>query len=116
VERALSTQQLAEETSQGRNWDQLSAWVPFHKLLEGFDRAQATPEQATALIQGKQHVLSNILKTFTPSPLRRQHHSSDTPSSHIAIYSEYQLIAVACQTHGEWGLERVFPLESGTSS
>jgi len=95
VDRAWTIQQLAEA---GTDWESLPCWVPFDRLLDGFDRAEATQEEATALLHGKQSVLPGLLQKSNLSPL----------SECVAIYSSKQLVAVARKENHLWGIERVF--------
>ncbi len=105
---ALSTAEVGHAMEQGKRWDELSAWVPFDRLLDGYERAEASADEATALMQGKQGVLPGILA-------RAGTIAGPTTSSRIAIYQARRLVAVAAHEGGQWGLERVFvPEESGT--
>jgi tRNA pseudouridine55 synthase len=105
LDDALSVKQLADASASGQKWDQLASWVPFDRLLDGYDRADASPEDALALFQGRQAVLPHILSRVKPG------RKTLAPTSHIAIYQEQVLIAVARQDNGVWGLERVFTPE-----
>lgn len=78
-------------------WESHPAFVPFDRLLEGYPHVQATPEEAEALVQGKQQYLAAIIARATS-------HSNN----HLAVFLKERLIAVAVQENGIWGLERVF--------
>jgi hypothetical protein len=106
----LSLDEILEATRQGKSWDELSAWIPFQKMLDGYDRAEATRDEALALVQGRQNVLLNILKRVQNAPCPETHWSlkKDRPRTHVTIYTSGVLVAVASNTHGQWGLERVF--------
>lgn len=103
VETAWTLEQIADATASGRKWGELPCWIGFDRLLDGFDRAQATDDEARALFEGRQNVLPDILRRTTPAA-----NPSSASREHIAIYRGSSLIAVANQTHGQWGLERVF--------
>lgn len=103
VQSAWTVDRIAEATAANQSWDQLPCWVGFDRLLDGFDRAEATDDEARALVEGRQNVLFNILKRVTPAEK-----PSGPSREHVAIYRGSSLIAVANQTRGEWGLERVF--------
>lgn len=106
---AWSVEKISEAMKQGKSWDELPCWKPFHQLLGGYDRADATPAEAEALTQGKQNVLIGILKRAKPPT-----------GTHVVIYCKDSIVAVACRNNqgstepyqdihvGSWGLERVF--------
>lgn len=96
IENALTTDQIAEATAGDKTWDQLDCWIPFDRLLDGFSSAEATPEEATALRQGKQNVLVDVISRC------------ERDDSTVAIYCASHLVAVARREQGHWGLERVF--------
>lgn len=99
--RAMTVEEIALASEQGKRWDELPAWMPFDKLLDGYDRAEATDDEATALFQGKQAVLPRILS-------RAQDAAARAGSGPLVIYRAQSLVAIARQDHGVWGLERVF--------
>lgn len=95
--------EVGEILSSQTPWDQLPCFIPFHQLLSGYKRAQATESEHLCLVQGKQHILPQILERVQPPK------SSVTKQEDwVAIYAENNLIAVARQYDGVWGLERVF--------
>ena len=100
---ALTTDQIAEATQDGKKWEDLPCWVPFDQLLKGFDRAEATVQEKQDILQGKQNVLFNILQR-TRSPQIR----SSSATQHIAIYCADLLVAVVRKEQERWELERVF--------
>jgi hypothetical protein len=92
----------------GRTLTELSNWVPFDRLMDSYDRADATDEDALALIQGRQGVLPSILSRTQPGLKSLSH-----PTSNTAIYHAGELLAIARQDDQIWSLERVFtPLDS----
>lgn len=98
LERALTTDEIGRALTESRPWDQLPCWVPFDRMLESHARAEATPQEAQSLFQGKQAVLFGILK-------RAEIPESETL---LPLYSRSRLIAIARKTDGAWALERVF--------
>ena len=111
VENAWTTSQIAEACAQGKRWTELPCWVPFDRLLDGYERASATSEEVRALLQGRQNVLFNILKRtepgMGPNVAERE---KDNDSSCLAIYDGEKLVAVARRAEGIWGIERVFTI------
>lgn len=109
LSQALTLHQIQEATQTQKTWDQLDCWIPFDRLLDGYDRAEATPEEVISLTQGKQEVLRTILKKGIQPPL----HSPKIPVTEehhdrVAIYCGPQLVAMAHHTQTVWTLERVF--------
>jgi tRNA pseudouridine55 synthase len=100
---ACTLEQLKASLAEGRGWDELPCWVDFNRLLDGYESAEATGDEATALLQGRQGVLLNILKRGGRS-LAAQEQADDT----VVIYSSGKLVAVARKDATGWGLERVF--------
>jgi tRNA pseudouridine55 synthase len=78
-------------------WATHPAFVPFDRLLEGYPHVEATPEEAEALVQGKQQYLAAVIAR-----------AATHENNHLAIFLRERLIAVAVQENGIWGLERVF--------
>jgi tRNA pseudouridine55 synthase len=101
LSNAWTLGKLQEASSAGKMWNELPCWLPFDRLLEGYDRAEATDDEAGSLAKGRQSVLFNILKR-TPAP------QCSNQDSCIAIYNKKKLIAVARRDQGTWGIERVF--------
>ena len=99
---------LASETMKTQKFDELKAWVPFDAMLNGYERATATDEEARALFEGRQKVLFNILRRVQPAATPSPTPVAAEYRDHIAIYQGSSLIAVANRQQGEWGLERVF--------
>lgn len=102
---AMSVGEIARQSATGARWDQLAAWAPFDRLLDGYERADATEDEAVALFQGRQAVLPTILSRTTNHVTAAIEKPACDP---IAIYHAQSLIAIARQDHGVWGLERVF--------
>lgn len=106
VARAMSTEQIAQAITEGTSWDSLSCFVPFDQLLEGHARADATADEATALIQGRQNVLFSILRRVKePQVSGETSQTSDT----VVIFFSGHILAIARKAGDVWGLERVFP-------
>jgi tRNA pseudouridine55 synthase len=109
VADAWTLDQISESMKQGLAWNELPCWVPFDRLLLGYDSADATEEEATALLRGRQNVIFGILKRVRPA---------SSPALNIpayphrekclAVYHGHQLIAVVRQEQNKWQLERVF--------
>lgn len=124
VSSALTTDQIAEAMVSGQAWDELPAWVPFDRLLLGYDRANATREEASALMQGRSHVLLNLLRRVEAAPLGARDPKDDEGDDEssplesgaerkrggppLAIYCDDLLIGIARSADGVWGMERVF--------
>ncbi len=83
-------------------WDELPCWVPFDRLLEGYERAEATPDEALALTQGRQNVLFDVLRRTQPA------RDPNTPDDCLVIYNANRLVAIARKDQNTWSLERVF--------
>jgi tRNA pseudouridine55 synthase len=103
--RSQTLIEILEATRDGKNWDELPCWVPFDQMLGGYITAEATRDEAVALMQGKQAVLFNILKRAKPPELTGK---GAIDSSHIVIECDGNLVAVASKANDVWGLERVF--------
>ena len=103
---AMSLDEIVKQVSDGTPWNELPCWIPFDRLLEDYDRAEADSEEARALTEGRQNVLFNILRRMPP--LQETSKKGGSGGSHVAIYCGDRLIAVAAQLNGAWGLERVF--------
>jgi tRNA pseudouridine55 synthase len=106
---AMTIADIGAAVSEGRSWDQLPCWMPFDRLLDGYERAEATSEEANALIQGRQAVLFNILKR---AELAKSAKPIEGQDSCMAIFESERLIAVARREEGIWSLERVFTSET----
>ena len=104
VAHAMTTDQIGSATTNGASWDELPCWMPFDRLLDGYDRADATQMERTDLIQGKQNVLFNLLKR-TQSPTLKSSQQNETC---VAIYCNEALVAVARRDSERWGIDRVF--------
>ena len=99
---AMTVEQIAEAMSSQLQWDELPCWIPFDDLLKSFDRADATEDEARALMQGRSNVLFNILRRTPPGK------PEEAP---LAIYCKAALVGIARRENGVWGMERVFPRE-----
>lgn len=104
--RSMTLAEILEATRQGKNFDEISCWVPFDQMLGGYITAEATRDEALALMQGKQAVLFNILKR-AQAPQDELSKKAIDPE-HIVIRCAESLVAVASKSNGIWGLERVF--------
>jgi tRNA pseudouridine55 synthase len=85
------------------DWGGRGAWVPFDRMLDGFARVRATPDEAQWLIQGRQQVLAPLLNRVEADPNRV------SPADQVAIYAGDALLAVASRENHVWKLDRVFP-------
>jgi tRNA U55 pseudouridine synthase TruB len=117
VRNALTVEQIAKAMAEGQEWDELPCWIPFDGLLSSYDRAEATTDEARALMQGRSAVLFNILRR-TPASVPGSRVS--VPGSGLdqapeepplAIYCDGALVGIARRQEGVWGLERVFNRE-----
>jgi hypothetical protein len=96
---------------EGAQWDELPCWIRFDDLLSSYDRAEATQDEARALMQGRGGVLFNILKRMDArDPVEVRAKAEGYP---LAIYCGDSLIGIAKRENGVWGLERVFTREAG---
>lgn len=97
---AWELEDVVQKTREGVAWTSLSCWVPFNAMLEGFEKAEISAEEQTALIQGRQQVLRTIVA---------RHPSLSSGSAELAtLYFGPELLAIARRENGSWGLERVF--------
>lgn len=99
---ALTLQEVNALVSQGKDYTEMRAWVPFDQMLKGRARAQASEEEAIQIFQGKQGVLHSLLRRAT-------NQEGDADPSFLTIYRGEELIAVARMGDAAWELERVFP-------
>jgi tRNA pseudouridine55 synthase len=107
VESSVSVSDLATAAEKGMPWGELPAFVPLDRLLDGYPRAEASAEEAQALLQGKQQFLQGILARVT-HPSDTSPRFKDRHENHVAVYFENRLLAVAVREQEIWGLERVF--------
>ncbi len=105
LENAWNCEQITQAMKEGKAWTELPCWIPFDKLLEGYDSVQVTSSETAALFQGKQSVLLHVLKRSEPNPSLKNPIGLDQC---LAIYEGEKLIAVARKDDSKWGLERVF--------
>jgi tRNA pseudouridine55 synthase len=103
VKNAWTVEKIAQAMLEGQEWDELPCWIRFDDLLAAYDRAEATQEEARALMQGRGAVLFNILKRTPPAEVE------DSP---LAIYCDDALIGIARRERGVWGIERIFTREA----
>ena len=107
---AWTLEEVTKATKDDQNWHELPCWIPFDQLLKGYDSCEATAEEASALANGRQNVLFNLIRRAQPgvSPV-----SSIPAYPHrencLAIYHTHRLIAVARNEENKWQLDRVFP-------
>src|SRR5207249_878739 len=52
---AWTTDQIGQATQEGKKWEELRCWLPFDRLLDGYHRADATPQEARDLLLGRQN-------------------------------------------------------------
>jgi tRNA pseudouridine55 synthase len=106
VTDAMTTEEISKSLAHGTSWENLSCYVPFDQLLQGYPSAEADDLQVQSLVQGKQGVLPSILEHVKESVHEGKYSNArDT----VAIYCRTRLVAVAKKDQGIWGLERVFP-------
>jgi tRNA pseudouridine55 synthase len=99
---ALSIDRALELGEIQGDWTRLRGWIPFHQMLSGYIRAEASAEERLALIQGRQNVLFDIVRRVQPA------RDETTPSDCLAVYSAERLVAIARKLENQWTLERVF--------
>jgi tRNA pseudouridine55 synthase len=107
--RALRVDEISKAMAEGKRWDELPCWIRFDDLLASFDRAEATQDEARALMQGRGAVLFNILRRGATSETVPAEKEDGTP---LAIYCGDSLIGIAKRENGVWGMERVFTREA----
>lgn len=108
VTEAWTVEQIGKAIlEEGKSWDELPCWIPFHEMMRGFDRVDATADEARALIEGRQKVLLSLLPRVT-HPANSKFEGG-TESAPFVIFHEGKLVAIASQLNGVWGLDRVFP-------
>jgi tRNA pseudouridine55 synthase len=99
---AWTPEQIKEASAgnESKTWDQLPCWIPFDRLLMGYDRVDATFQEKEDICMGRQSGLSTLVKRATLAP------SEDC----VALYCEEKLFAIARKDSSDrlWGLERVF--------
>ena len=110
VADAWKLEQVAKASKDGQSWFELPCWIPFDQLLKGYDSCEATDEEASALANGRQNVLFNLIRRAQPaatiiSTIAAYPHRE----SCLAIYHTHRLIAVARNEENQWQLDRVFP-------
>jgi tRNA pseudouridine55 synthase len=89
--------QVRESMKRSERWDELPCWIAFDRLLDEYPGAEASSEEAQALMDGKQGVLPSILGR-----------AGNPQTSHLAIRCGKTLVAVAKREGAMWELERVF--------
>jgi tRNA pseudouridine55 synthase len=106
---AMTCEQVFAAMKEGAAWDELPCWIRFDDLLSSYDRAEATQDEARALMQGRGAVLFNILRRMDA----REAVPARSEGYPLAIYCGDSLIGIAKRENGVWGLERVFTREAG---
>lgn len=96
--QALPLQAILDLTTAGNAWNQLSAWVPFDRMLGRVPRVEASKDEALALMRGQQGCLTGLIARAALA----------ADEELLAIYGGAELVAVARRENGAWGLERVF--------
>jgi tRNA U55 pseudouridine synthase TruB len=111
IEKSMTLETLKEVSESGSSWADLPGFVSFDRLLDGFSRADASFQEAEAIVQGKQQYLPSILEKRKSGRSALNAHGGVVAGheNHIVIYFEDRLLAVAALENGSWGLERVFP-------
>ncbi len=128
VEQAFTLEQILEATRSGRDWNTLSCWKPFDRMLDGYSRIELTAEETQDLMHGKQQVLLQLTRRIQPAPLSSSSsaqndarpayplYAEEDGTQRVALYHGLRLTGVALKQQGAWGIERVFPPESKTES
>ncbi len=101
LEDALPLERITQPDS-ALDWPSLDCWIPFDRLLDDYSRADATFEEAQALIHGRQSALFSILERVQPAA------SSKRDQDTLVIYNNDRIVAIAKRERDLWGLERVF--------
>lgn len=110
LKHAETLDALEATARDGRSWTDLTCWIPFDDLLEGMPTAHASPEEALALIQGRQHALPPIVARASTASEAREALSFDR----VVIREGQQIRAVARRENGIWVIERVFGVSDRT--
>jgi tRNA pseudouridine55 synthase len=109
VSQAWTVHQISQSMCSGLQWPDLKCWIPFDQLLIDMPAVQATPQESTALSQGKQEILSPILNRMQSLPDHSPHSQEAAQEGQcIAIYCAGALVAIARNETGTWRIERVF--------
>ncbi|MEK6580272.1 MAG: tRNA pseudouridine(55) synthase TruB [Bdellovibrionota bacterium] len=110
LSHAMTLAEIESALQSGQEWDELKCWVPFNQLLRGYARAEASPDEAQALIHGQQTILPQILSRMESNITEKITPISDHAHENqfVAIYCTQLLVAVAAKQRGAWELERVF--------
>jgi tRNA pseudouridine55 synthase len=109
LKNAWSLAQIEEAVEAGKRWDELPCWVPFDRLLAGYETVEATLTEQQALFNGKQAVLPVIMARLNRR--EKSGHIVVGQENCVAITCEGRLIAIARSLDGRWELERVFLVE-----
>lgn len=107
IEKAMTLEQISVAIREGREWSGLPCFIPFDQLLKGYPRADASEDEANALMQGRQNVLFSILKRVEGPEAPGLSYTGENDT--ITIYLQNRLFAIARQENSIWSLERVFP-------
>jgi tRNA pseudouridine55 synthase len=103
IHQSLGLEEILSTISSGSDLSQLSCFIPFDHLMNGYPKVEATTEEALALQNGQQQVLLPLLHPT------RLHAETENSSAEISvIYCKSQLIAIARKISNQWELERVF--------
>lgn len=100
---AWTLEEIQDALRAKKNWNELPCWVPFDRLLDGFDYAKITYEEHQSLVRGQQGVILNILSRVQPCP-----QTLFAKKDYVAIFHEESLVAVVHKNQKMWNLERVF--------
>jgi len=106
--RTLPLKTIADALSKGTPASDLSCWIGFDRLLEGYPSAEANADEVKALEQGRQAVLFNILKRMPPTGETEALLDAEDAFVPIRETESGRLVAIARRDAGAWGLERVF--------
>src|SRR5690606_22573872 len=61
------------ESTALEDWTNLSCWRSFDRMLEGYDKAEITSQEAHELYQGRQRVIFNIVQKIRRKPSLSPH-------------------------------------------
>lgn len=109
LENALPLDAVLRATAEKQLWDELSGWIPFDRMLEGYARTEATQDEVTSLMQGRQRDLLNLVRRAEPPTSLLYSGPYSDADNCLAVYSRNALVAVLRKPEGApWEIERVF--------
>jgi len=102
IQNALSPEKIFDVVQKNPDITQLSCWVAFDQMLQGYPQVEATLAEAQMLTQGKQNALFDIIK-------RAPNDSQNV----LVITHQKRLVAAVRRESTGWELERVFTTSEG---